>query len=40
MTSPDSIQWTMALFTVTEYDHRGSTDVKTTRKWDLRSSSD
>lgn len=40
VTSPDSIQWTMALFTVTEYDHRGSTDVKTTRKWDLRSSSD
>ena len=40
VTSPDSVNWTMALFTVTEYDHRGSTDVKTTHKWDLRPSSD
>ncbi len=35
ISSPDSIHWAMALFTVTEYDHRGSTDVKTTYKWDM-----
>ena len=40
ITSSDSTHWTMVLFTVTEYDHRGSTDVKTTLKWDMRSSSD
>ncbi len=40
LTSPDSVHWTMALFTVTEYDHRGSTDVKTTHKWDMQPSSD
>jgi hypothetical protein len=40
VSSPDSIYWTMALFTVTEYDHRGSTDVKTTHRWDMQSSSD
>ncbi len=40
ISSPDSVHWTMALFTVTGYDHRGSTDVKTTRKWDLQPSSD
>ncbi len=40
ISSPDSIHWTMALFNVTGYDHRGRTDVKTTHKWDLQPSSD
>ena len=40
VSSPDSTHWTMALFTLSEYGHRGSTDVKTTLKWDMQSSSD